>query len=104
MTTQEDDSFKKWQAAQIENALGALRRIMFAYDTEHYKSILDKKYAELSSDNQQAIEKEIFNLSDCLQTLAAENTELTEDDTALIQRGKDFEHKLKMWVEGFEGR
>ena len=104
MATPEDDSFKKWQAAQIENALTTLRRIMFAYDTEHYKDILDKKYAELSLDNQQAIEKEIFNLSDCLNSLSGDSIELTEDDTALIQRGKDFEHKLKMWVEGFEGR
>jgi hypothetical protein len=101
MTTSENDSFKKWQTTQIENALSILRRIMFAYETEHYKSILDKKYAELSLDNQQSIEKEIFNLSDCLNTLSVENIDLTEDDTALLQRGKDFEHKLKMWVEGF---
>jgi hypothetical protein len=104
MAEPENDSFKKWQTSQTENALSTLRRIMFAHDTEHFKDILDKKYAELSLDNQQAIEEEIFNLSDCLNTLSTENIELTEDDIALIQRGKDFEHRLRMWVEGFEGR
>jgi hypothetical protein len=101
MTELENDSFKKWQKNQTENALTTLRRIMFAYDTEHYTDILSKKYADLSLDNQQSMEKEEFNLSDCLHTLSLDNIELTEDDKNLIQRGKDFDHKLKLWVEGF---